>query len=73
MAMAGNGCLPDHGPLDATRAAVGAILAGSPVHLRISSNRLTISTGYYTLVYTSSGPASPPSTGVGSMTSSSPG
>jgi hypothetical protein len=67
--MAANGCLPDHGSLDATRAAVDAMLAGPRVHLSVSSSRLTISTGDYTLVYTGTGPASP-STNVGSMTTS---
>jgi hypothetical protein len=34
--MAGNGCLSDHGTLDATRVAVDAMLAGPPVQLRVS-------------------------------------
>jgi hypothetical protein len=67
--MAANGCLPDHGALDATRVAVDAVLAGLPAHLRVSSDRLTLTAGEYTLVYAGTGPSSP-STGPGSVTTS---
>jgi heat shock protein HslJ len=70
VAMAANGCLSDHGTLDATREAVDAMLAGPPVHLRVSLNRLTITARDYTLIYTRMGSATQPSTDVASMTTS---
>lgn len=65
---AANGCLDDHGALDATRAAVGGMLVGGPMEVAVSARRLTIVAGQYSLVYRNSGPASPPPPAPVSMT-----
>jgi hypothetical protein len=57
---AANGCLSDHGVLDATRTAVGMLLDGQPIGVAVSANRLTLTVGNYTLLYRNTGPASPP-------------
>ncbi len=54
-----NGCLSDHGPLDATRNGVyTALLSGHPTRVTMRRHRLRVSGSGYVLTYVSQGPTS---------------
>jgi hypothetical protein len=55
--IAANGCLSDHGPLDAARNGFGRVLNGQHAHVWLSGTELRLTAGKYTLVF-----AAPPHT-----------
>ena len=50
---AANGCLSDHGPLDAARNGFGRVLNGQRARVWLSGTELRLTAGKYTLVFTS--------------------
>ena len=58
-----NGCLADHGPLDAMRNGVGTVLLqGQPARVTLLGSELRLSRRGYVLTYREAGPTTPPHT-----------
>ena len=51
VAIAANGCLSDHGPLDAARNGFGRVLNGQHARVWLSGTELRLTAGKYTLVF----------------------
>jgi hypothetical protein len=58
---AANGCLSDHGPLDAARNGFGRVLNGQHAHVWLSGTELRLTVGKYSLVFVAGPHRSSPS------------
>jgi hypothetical protein len=52
VAVAAIGCLPDHGALDATRAAMKPLITGAPATVHLLGTTLVLDVGGRTLTFT---------------------
>ena len=63
-----NGCLSDHGVLDAARSAFRSVLNGRLARVNLSRAQLRLTTGKYTLVFAAAGPPARSPSAVPSLT-----
>jgi hypothetical protein len=61
VAIAANGCLSDHGPLDAARNGFGHVLNSQHARVWLSGTELRLTAGKYTLAFVAEPPTQSPS------------